>query len=655
MAAAAGAGGFEGFGGFSDIFDAFFGGGAGAASARRGRPQPGADLRYDLRITFEEAVKGTEKEIEFTVLQRCETCHGSGAKAGHGADHLPAVQRPRRDPLGPPDDARPDGQRQRLPALPGRGQDRRDRRARPAAATAGRSASGRIRVTIPAGIDEGHQIRLSNEGEVGPRGGPPGSLYVAVHVLPHPSLKREGTELYYEAQVSIAQAALGTRITVPTVDGEEEVEIKAGTQPGHRDPAPWQGRPAPPPVGARGDLHVLVDVVVPTKLSKKAARAPRGLRRGVGRDGRARRRRPPREARPGVTRTRPRPRPTRRLRAPGWRSPSRPTSRRSRPSARSSDGWRPAATSVEPAFELVDEGLGARVDPTPAGDRARLRPRPRSPRPRTGPPPRSWSRSAISRPSGCGRSASYGPGSSTRPTGPTPGRRTSRSCGSGAGSSSDRPGGATAGCPATSSSRSTRGWRSGPGSTRRRGCASRRSRRCADRGVARRRARPRRRLWLGHPGDRGAQAGRGQRPSASTPTRSRSRRRSRTRDGTALVRRLRAREGSLPSGAPAFDVVLANLIAGVLVPLAPALRGRTPARRDCSSRRGSSSTARRRSPRRSRRPGLEVTGRGAEGDWVALEASSGGAVNGPEPPYNRPRCPRTSRSCSSPTSSWPSA
>ena len=91
-----------------------------------------------------------------------------------------------------------------------------------------------LRVTIPAGIDEGHQIRLSNEGEVGPRGGPPGSLYVAVHVTPHPTLRREGTELAYDAEISIAQAALGTRISVPTVDGEEEVEIKAGTQPGPR-------------------------------------------------------------------------------------------------------------------------------------------------------------------------------------------------------------------------------------------------------------------------------------------------------------------------------------------------------------------------------------------------------------------------------------
>jgi molecular chaperone DnaJ len=124
-------------------------------------------------------------------------------------------------------------------------------------------------VTIPAGIDEGHQIRLTNEGEVGPRGGPAGSLYVAVHVSPHASLKRDGTELYYQARVSIAQAALGTRITVPTVDGDEEVEIKPGTQPDTEIRLRGKGVPHLRRSGSRGDLHVLVDVEVPRKLSKK--------------------------------------------------------------------------------------------------------------------------------------------------------------------------------------------------------------------------------------------------------------------------------------------------------------------------------------------------------------------------------------------------
>jgi len=264
-----GAGGFEGFGGFSDIFDAFFGGGAGAASARRGRPQPGADLRYDLRITFDEAVKGSEKEIEFSVLQPCETCHGSGAKEGTEPITCPQcngrgeVRSVRQTMLG---------QMVNVSACPRcRGEGKVIESACETCRGDGRTERKRtLRVTIPAGIDEGHQIRLSNEGEVGPRGGPAGSLYVAVHVQPHASLVREGTELFYEAKVSIAQAALGTRITVPTVDGEEEVEIKPGTQPDTEIRLRGKGVPHLRRVGQRGDLHVLVDVVVPTKLSKKA-------------------------------------------------------------------------------------------------------------------------------------------------------------------------------------------------------------------------------------------------------------------------------------------------------------------------------------------------------------------------------------------------
>jgi molecular chaperone DnaJ len=260
--------GFEGFGGFSDIFDAFFGGQAGAGTARRGRPQPGADLRYDLRITFEEAVKGTEKEIEFRVLQPCETCGGNGAEPG-----TEPVTCPQCEGRGEVRSVRQTmlGQMVNVSACPRcRGEGKIVETACHTCKGDGRTERKRtLRVTIPAGIDEGHQIRLSNEGEVGPRGGQAGSLYVAVHVAPHPSLKREGSELFYMAKISIAQAALGTRITVPTVDGEEEVEIKAGTQPDAEIRLRGKGVPHLRRTGSRGDLHVLVDVVVPTKLSKR--------------------------------------------------------------------------------------------------------------------------------------------------------------------------------------------------------------------------------------------------------------------------------------------------------------------------------------------------------------------------------------------------
>lgn len=265
------AGGAAGFGAFSDLFDAFFGGSA-AGGVRRGRPAVGSDLRYDLRISFEESIRGTEKEIDFPVLDRCLTCSGSGAKAGTAAQTCPQcngrgeIRHTRQTMLGqmvnvvtcprcrgegkvvetPCDDCSGDGRKQR---------------------------SKRLRIAVPAGIDDGHQIRLSGEGEAGPRGGPPGSLYVAIHVAAHPQLRREGTELYHELDLSISQATLGTTVRVPTADGEEDLEIKAGTQPGTEIRLRGRGAPHLRRAGARGDLHVLVDVRIPTKLSKEQREA----------------------------------------------------------------------------------------------------------------------------------------------------------------------------------------------------------------------------------------------------------------------------------------------------------------------------------------------------------------------------------------------
>jgi len=115
----------------------------------------------------------------------------------------------------------------------------------------------------------GTRIRLSGEGEAGPRGGAVGDLYVAVHVKPHPALRREGTELYHDLRISMADAALGTRVTVPTADGDEEIEIKPGTQPGAEIRLRGRGVPHLRRAGTRGDLHVLVDVRVPTRLTRR--------------------------------------------------------------------------------------------------------------------------------------------------------------------------------------------------------------------------------------------------------------------------------------------------------------------------------------------------------------------------------------------------
>jgi molecular chaperone DnaJ len=258
--------GFDsGFPGFADIFDAFFGGGGGT---RRGRPVAGSDLRYDLRISFAEAVGGTEKEIEFPVLDRCETCGGSGA-----ADGAEPITCPNCGGRGEVRSVRQTmlGQMVNVSACPRcRGEGKVVEARCLTCQGEGRIQRPRtLRVKIPAGIDEGHQVRLAGQGEVGPRGGPAGSLYVAVHVTPHQSLRREGTELYYDAEVPMVGAALGTSITVPTVEGDEQVEIKAGTQPGTEIRLRGRGVPHVRRPSSRGDLHVLVEVKVPTRLSKR--------------------------------------------------------------------------------------------------------------------------------------------------------------------------------------------------------------------------------------------------------------------------------------------------------------------------------------------------------------------------------------------------
>jgi molecular chaperone DnaJ len=260
---------FGGFPGFGDLFDAFFAGmGTAGAAGRHGRRPAGSDLRYDLRISFEEAVRGVDKEIEFDVLDRCGSCGGTGASPGSMPSTCPTcggrgeIRTVRQTMLGQMVNVTPcsrcegEGRVIESPCKTCKGDGRVERRKK-------------LRVTIPAGIDEGHQIRLSGEGEAGPRGGPGGNLYVAVHVTPHASLRREGSELFYDLSVSITQAALGTRVRVPTVEGDEEIEIRPGTQPGTEMRLRGKGVPHLRRPGTRGDLHVTIRVAVPTRLSKR--------------------------------------------------------------------------------------------------------------------------------------------------------------------------------------------------------------------------------------------------------------------------------------------------------------------------------------------------------------------------------------------------
>jgi molecular chaperone DnaJ len=266
---AAAGGGFEGFGGgfgpFGDIFDAFFGG---SPSGRRGRRVvAGADLRYDMTIEFAEAVTGVTREITFETLVQCSVCTGSGVEPGTEPERCPECN-------GSGEKRRVSqtilGQMVNIVACPrcgGEGQIV----THPCQTCQG---SGRvneqrhIQVNVPAGIESGQRIALEGQGEAGPRGGPPGDLFVAVTVREHPQLIRRGTELFYQLPVTFPQAALGATLSVPTVEGSEEVQVPPGTQNGHE--IRLRGRGVPRLRGnGRGDLHVIVTPVVPQKLSKR--------------------------------------------------------------------------------------------------------------------------------------------------------------------------------------------------------------------------------------------------------------------------------------------------------------------------------------------------------------------------------------------------
>jgi molecular chaperone DnaJ len=227
----------------------------------------GADLRYDLRIEFAEAMAGVTREISFPTLVTCGTCEGSGSEPGSQPERCPECN-------GSGEKRRVAqtilGQMVNIVACPrcgGEGQVVTS----PCATCTG---DGRIReqrtlsVEIPAGIDSGQRIALEGQGESGPRGGPPGDLYVAISVAEHPELVRRGTELYHELPVTFAQAALGATVPVPTIDGTADLEIPAGTQSGTELRLRSRGVPRLRGGGA-GDLHVIVSVVVPAKLSRR--------------------------------------------------------------------------------------------------------------------------------------------------------------------------------------------------------------------------------------------------------------------------------------------------------------------------------------------------------------------------------------------------
>jgi molecular chaperone DnaJ len=263
-------GGFaQGFGGqaggFDDAFDIFsdiFGGGRSRGSRARG-----IDLEMDLHLSFEEAVFGAEKEIKLEKKDTCETCNGSGAEPGSKVVTCPKchgqgqIRTTRRTILGNMATVVACDQCNGTGKVPesackecaGSGQLRRTKT---------------IKVNVPAGVDDGSRLRVNGEGEVGYRGSQAGDLYLHLRVKPHPTLKREGENIYTEVPISFYQAALGTTANVMGVDGGMDVKIPAGTQSGKVLRLKGKGVPYINGSG-RGDHFVTVRVITPTKLTKK--------------------------------------------------------------------------------------------------------------------------------------------------------------------------------------------------------------------------------------------------------------------------------------------------------------------------------------------------------------------------------------------------
>ncbi|GAC1356636.1 MAG: molecular chaperone DnaJ [Ktedonobacteraceae bacterium] len=265
-AGAAGAAGFD-FGNLSnlnDIFETFFTSSAG--TQRRSTTQRGADLRYELTITFEEAVFGCQKEIELPRWETCSTCRGSGAQPGTSTQRCSScmgsgeIRRVQQSIFGQfvnvtmCERCRGEGRIITTPCEKCRGQGRvRNNR--------------RVVVNIPAGVDDGINVRVTGEGEVSARGGTPGNLYVVLTVKPHEFFKRQGNDIVYELPISFTQAALGDEVEVPTVDAKKTpLKIPAGTQSGRSFRLKGMGVPVVHS-SARGDQHVTVKVVTPTNLT----------------------------------------------------------------------------------------------------------------------------------------------------------------------------------------------------------------------------------------------------------------------------------------------------------------------------------------------------------------------------------------------------
>lgn len=272
-----GAGGFGGFGqggfgggfsgeGFGDIFDMFFGGG-GRRGAQRPGPERGADLRYDLEITFEEAAFGKEAELTIPRTENCPSCHGTGAAAGSSPETCPdchgtgTQQVAQNTPFGRM------VQQTTCRRCHGTGKIVKN----PCAdchGTGHKKVTRQVKVKIPKGVDQGSRVRIAGGGEAGKLGGPNGDLYVYIFIKPHKVFKRDGSDVIVEVPISFVQAALGDKVQVPTLDGAVEVKVPAGIQSGKVLRLKEKGVPHLRDNG-RGDEHVIIKVLTPQNLNQR--------------------------------------------------------------------------------------------------------------------------------------------------------------------------------------------------------------------------------------------------------------------------------------------------------------------------------------------------------------------------------------------------
>jgi molecular chaperone DnaJ len=262
---------FESFGSVADIFEAFFGGGGGFGSAfgggRSGGPAQGGDIGVSAEIDLAQAAHGTKLEVSYDAVERCEHCRGNGAEPGTpietcercgGTGQLRAVSR---TPFGQVvraavcDVCGGDGRVAKEPCKQCRGQGRK-------------AARKKLSVDVPAGIDDAQRIRVTGRGHAGDHGGAPGDLYVQIRVAEDPRFVRSQDDLVTVIDVSAPLAALGTTIDVPTIDGSEPLEIPAGTQPNETLTIRGLGMPALRG-RHRGDLRVVVNVVIPKRLKRE--------------------------------------------------------------------------------------------------------------------------------------------------------------------------------------------------------------------------------------------------------------------------------------------------------------------------------------------------------------------------------------------------